>query len=233
MKAIQLCADPLYHLAKLWCPMVSEAKSPPVPVIRAEASSLMYLRNSSLCHIMPYPKRQYMLQRYIVCFPIDSPHVQVVAFRELLGHDDDPVLVYLDSWGLRRLFSLAIRRRSASRRKRDEVAEKFFELLIKHWGHVKSKKGKGKAPEPAEEDDVVAVIDSECDADDLTGIRLEKDGYSPAKSKASQDAGIDGNPLDLQDIQAADDQVEDWAMDLEMEEQLILERIALLQYRCK
>ena len=39
LRAIQLNADSLLHLARRWCPLVETAKSPPIPLIRAEAGS--------------------------------------------------------------------------------------------------------------------------------------------------------------------------------------------------
>ena len=37
MRAITLNSDALVHLAKLWCPLMPFAKSPPIPLLRAEA----------------------------------------------------------------------------------------------------------------------------------------------------------------------------------------------------
>ena len=37
MKNIDLCCDPLLHIATHWCPIMKEPKSPPVPLLRAEA----------------------------------------------------------------------------------------------------------------------------------------------------------------------------------------------------
>ena len=38
MRAIELNADPLLHIANRWCTLVKEARAPPVPVLRAEDS---------------------------------------------------------------------------------------------------------------------------------------------------------------------------------------------------
>ena len=37
MQAITLNIDALLHIAKLWCPLMPFAKSPPIPLLRAEA----------------------------------------------------------------------------------------------------------------------------------------------------------------------------------------------------
>ena len=42
MQAMQLNGDALHHLALAWCPLFSEAKSPSIPVIRAEVSRLLF-----------------------------------------------------------------------------------------------------------------------------------------------------------------------------------------------
>ena len=51
MKAIDLCCDPLYHIAKLWCPLFTQPKSPPVPLLRAEALRSKTVFFHSLCII--------------------------------------------------------------------------------------------------------------------------------------------------------------------------------------
>ena len=38
MQAMQLNGDALLHLARAWCPKLELAKSPPIPVVRAEVS---------------------------------------------------------------------------------------------------------------------------------------------------------------------------------------------------
>ena len=40
MKAINLNAELLLHVARVWCPLVPQAKSPPIPLLRKEAGLL-------------------------------------------------------------------------------------------------------------------------------------------------------------------------------------------------
>ncbi|CAE6950792.1 unnamed protein product [Symbiodinium sp. CCMP2592] len=68
---------------------------------------------------------------------IEVLQTEVKKWREEMDLQEDSVIEYLDTWGLRRMFSLAIRRRSSSRRSRDTVVEEFFDVLLRHWGHTK------------------------------------------------------------------------------------------------
>ena len=58
IKAIQYNADALLHLARRWCPLLSTAKSPPIPLIRAEACFF------KICHYIWTQK----VIRYITAF---------------------------------------------------------------------------------------------------------------------------------------------------------------------
>ena len=117
-----------------------------------------------------------------------------------MGFDEDEVLVYLDSWGLRRLFALAIRRRSSARKRRDPVTDRFFKILVQHWGHSKKKGGKGADPETEESEELAeidAVIDSEVDGDDLSGVHLQRDGYEvPEPAEEAGDVPILPEPVE-------------------------------------
>ncbi|CAE7241891.1 unnamed protein product [Symbiodinium microadriaticum] len=90
---------------------------------------------------------------------------EVQKWREEMGLQEDSVIEYLDIWGLRRMFSLAIRRRSSSRRSRDNVVEQFFDVLLRHWGHTKQYLAKLARQEAQQE-----AVDEEAD-------ELWSDGY--------------------------------------------------------
>ena len=155
-----------------------------------------------------------------------------------MGLEADEVLVYLDSWGLRRLFSLAIRRRSSARRRRDPMTDVFFGILVEHWGHYKKKKGaKGMDADQEELAAVKAVIDSEQDAKDLSGVcldpymvvvedgKLEEAAVHEVPEVKSPAAVLNKVPVPEQVVIDLDDD----GMDLDLEEQKVLEKIAMLR----
>ncbi|CAE7194949.1 unnamed protein product [Symbiodinium sp. CCMP2592] len=227
MKAINLCCDPLYHLAKRWCPLFKEPKSPPVPLLRAEAprcKTCFRIFFASCCTYTPY-------------IP------QILEFRRIMGFEEDEVLVYLDSWGLRRLFSLAIRRRSSARKRRDPVTDQFFNVLVQHWGHLKNKHkkkgGKGADPETEESEELAeidAVIDSEVDGEDLSGLHLQRDGYEVLQP-AEEAGDVGGCHLEEASEKKLTtpkehkfwDPSEVDGDDLDLKEQAMLEKIAMLK----
>ena len=112
--------------------------------------------------------------------------------------ETDDVLVYLDSWGIRRLFSLAVRRRGTGRKRQDPILEEFFQVLEKHWGKY-TPKSKDKLAQKVQEMD----SDQEVDAAELLSdseisdcfqlhlLRAETDDYleysTPVKTPLAQD----------------------------------------------
>lgn len=89
------------------------------------------------------------------------------AWRQEMQLEDDAVILHLDSWGLRRLFSLVIRRRGASRKCRDSVTEALFEIVCRYWGNgadVNAREPEGEdGPAPA-----VAEVDEYPTPEDLS-----------------------------------------------------------------
>ena len=94
---------------------------------------------------------------------------------------EDDVMVYRDQWGLRRLFSLATRRRGAPRRKRDALVDEFFEILERHWGKIwkpsrrRSSKSLDALASAVEDDDEEEAVDADqlSDAEESAGIEVE------------------------------------------------------------
>ena len=79
---------------------------------------------------------------------------EIEQWRQQLGLEPDPIIVHLDAWGLRRLFSLAVRRRSVNRRMRDPIVDAFFDKLTECWGA-------GPLRSSAEEPDEMAAVDND------------------------------------------------------------------------
>ena len=159
--------------------------------------------------------------------------------------EPDPVMVYLDQWGLRRLFSLGIRRRSAVRKKRDSFTEDFYGILVSHWGTYDPKLSKKKKGEKVEElkvdeDELVDarhLSDDEASAGvDVQLSRATTDAYlvveTPKKELESLvkdlakilEDGVSEDNLDGQACVGAD-------LDLDEEEQQLIEQLALLRFR--
>ena len=150
-----------------------------------------------------------------------------------MNKDPDDIEVYLDAWGLRRLFSLGLRRRSASRKQRDPLTECFFATLVEFWGHHKKKGGKGRTASDAEQDeaaDVKAVLESEAEGEDLDGIELKRavtDDYmllSPTPSPSGK--LVASTPISAMKGAQNGSEIGD---DEDMEEQLLLAKIASLR----
>ena len=204
----------------------------------------------------------------------------------------DAVMVYLDQWGLRRLFSLALRRRGAPRKRGDSITEEFFALLVKHWGAYKPNKKAKKGEEEVEKLDEDALVDAShlSDAEvtegadvhlhravtdaymdytvqqNVVALCLEDSGEAKAESakkdstssdgkldsldgKATKKEGANSNPdgeLDGLDgkatkkeganssspdgeLDSLDGKAIDMELDLDLEEQLLLEQLALLR----
>ena len=69
-----------------------------------------------------------------VCVRTLTSDPQVLEWRKLMNLDSDDVAVFLDAWGIRRLFSLAVRRRGRPRKSRDSILDEFFQVLEENWG---------------------------------------------------------------------------------------------------
>ena len=104
---------------------------------------------------------------------------EVVAWRKEMNLEEDLVLVYLDTWGLRRLFSLAVRRRGASRKSRDVITDEFFSTMVAHWGVFALTDGDDDAP--------AAAVDLSEDEEAGEAIVIHTTSAAPAT--VSADAG--------------------------------------------
>ena len=51
MAALRLNGEVMVKIAQLWCPLLAHAKSPPIPVIRSEASNNSLKRLNNVCRI--------------------------------------------------------------------------------------------------------------------------------------------------------------------------------------
>ena len=156
--------------------------------------------------------------------------------------EPDDVMVYVDSWGLRRLFSLALRRRSASRKKRDSITECLYQTLLFQWGPTKPQKGaKGQTQEDVEQDvakDVEACLGAELaegeDLGDVNLVRAVTDEYmlsSPVTTPEVKQDAANNHAMPTQVTQetlSANEPVDD--EDLDQEELKLLEQIALLKF---
>ena len=173
MKAIRMNAEALLLLAEHWCPLISVAKSPSVPILREELGS----------------------------------------WREEMQLEADPVVTHLDAWGLRRLFSLAIRRRGSSRRHRDSVTEAFFETLCAHWGGGPEVPDEDDSPE-ADEDPYPEVSDDDDSCLDVRRVaptaaasRTVMDFENPITPTEPEDDSVMFEPENL--MAMSDDQLLD------------------------
>ena len=157
-----------------------------------------------------------------------------------MGLQDDPLLTYLDQWGLRRLFSLAIRRRGAPRRLQDPIVDQLFDTLVSAWGSVwkpsrRAGSGRGSTAADLEEEEAVDVAQlSEEEAEDLCVSlqRAETDEYLETVPDDDQShqrlpEQVDGEALDCQGQDCMVDL--DAELDLEIEEQSLLEQILFLK----
>ena len=164
--------------------------------------------------------------------------MQVLQWRQKMGLPDDDVLVYLDAWGLRRLFALALRRRSSNRRQKDAVTECLFETLVQAWGHVKHKKGaKGKTGEEVEAEEKADVEDvfqeEENDCMEVQFKPAETDEYqlvtSPAcKTKPGCEDAHEPSRTEADEGSPAKD-LDGEIFEMDLEEQMLVEEIALLR----
>ena len=134
--------------------------------------------------------------------------------------------LYADQWGLRRLFSLAIRRRSSPRKRKDIMAEEFFKVLVDAWGGKQAvpAKKKPRSEEKAieEAEDETAVVDPAqlSDADvsegcDVQLVHAETDAYLVE----GETAALPADPPAAEGDEGEDD----------MEELLLLKRIEQLR----
>ena len=159
----------------------------------------------------------------------------------------DDVAVFLDTWGIRRMFSLAVRRRGCPRKSRDPVLDHFFQVLEKHWGQQVSKgqstaeaKKAQKVHDMEEDQEVDPKYLSDTEVSDALQFHLfraETDEYmlvcTPQKEKPIEQVSpekveIKGEAISGMDVQADDlDGMGD--IDLDLEEQLLLQKLALLR----
>ena len=163
-----------------------------------------------------------------------------------MGLEPDDVKVFADQWGLRRMFSLAIRRRGAPRKVKDLMVEAFFQELIRYWGIPPKQTGRGKkgSVEPASEDEVDQDELSDPEQLPVTLLRVDTDGYervlsqddnpaaNPVENESEAPHGashpaetaseIPGSTADNMNQHEDDDE-------LDLEEQLLLEKIQLLE----
>ena len=164
-----------------------------------------------------------------------------------MGLLDDEVLVYLDAWGLRRLFSLALRRRSSARKFRDDLTESLFSFMVECWGHCKTKKkgAKGQdldeieaAAEQAAVDETLAS-EAEC-GEDLMGVQLRKavtDDYmtmSPQPDEKVLSPAPEAKKDDVESVPSMTPAskpglTDAMDMDLDEEERRLIEQLALLR----
>ena len=82
---------------------------------------------------------------------------QVLEWRSLMGFPDGDIKVYVDQRGIRRLFSLAVRRRGSARKRRDCVVEELFSVLNKHW-ELQNKKKDAEQEDTNEDAEVDACL---------------------------------------------------------------------------
>ena len=129
---------------------------------------------------------------------------ELQSWRQEMHLPDDPVILHLDSWGLRRLFSLVIRRRGASRKRRDTMTEALFEVVSRYWGNGYDV----NEVEPEGEDGQVPPV-------------AEVDEY-PNPEELSEDDSDQSWRIDLQEPEHEDDMDDDEAVDgVEMEDATI------------
>ena len=171
-----------------------------------------------------------------------------------MGFEEDDIVVYADIWGLKRLFSLAVRRRGAPRRKRDPVVDQLFEVLERHWGGCWKPSRKRQALQEEDEDYVDAGNLSDCE--DAEGLEvsfrhattdeymtddaaLSAEPSSSAKESVEgpkiEDDGsaklatVEGHKLDETAADADDDLENLDGLELDLEEQLLLDQLAAMR----
>ena len=161
--------------------------------------------------------------------------------------DPDDVAVFLDSWGIRRLFSLAVRRRGCPRKSRDPILDEFFQTLEGYWGKTVSQ-GRNKAEDRKaqevqqmpEEEEVNPELLSDTEMSDIFHfhfMRAETDDYeSMLTPEKLREAPVDGNEVeaakckDPSPKRSLTQELEDMCdVDLDLEEQLLMEKLALLR----
>ena len=168
--------------------------------------------------------------------------MQVQQWRFLMNLDEDDITVYLDQWGIRRLFSLALRRRGAPRRFIDVIAEQLFETLGQHWGAA-WKPSKKRLPMRSRDDDAEAEVDVAALSDNETSEGVDVT-FQPAQSDDYQEALVSGKSAENLEEAVAKETGPEKAMeeqtteqkseppelqdmfDLDLEEQLLLDQIA-------
>ena len=161
-----------------------------------------------------------------------------------MGFPEDAVLVYLDTWGLRRLFSLALRRRSSARKYRDDLTESLFTLMVQCWGRAPCKKvgAKGKDADALEAEEEKAAVDGALQSEDecgegLMGVQLRRavtDDYmvaTPQPDEKTQHPEAEAK-MDVVTVPATMPASKPGPMDMDLdeEEQRLLEQIALLRW---
>ena len=171
-----------------------------------------------------------------VCVRTLTSDPQVLEWRKLMNLDSDDVAVFLDAWGIRRLFSLAVRRRGRPRKSRDPILDEFFQVLEENWGKnipqgrnkVEDRKAEQVHNMP-EEEEVDPDLLSDTEVSDVLHchlMRAETDEYfslcTPPKVRALE-TKVEGNEATMnEELNGMGD------IDLDLEEQLLLEKLALL-----
>ena len=131
------------------------------------------------------------------------------SWRQEMQLEEDAVIMHLDSWGLRRLFSLVIRRRGASRKRRDTMTEALFEIVCRYWGtgldvnEAEPEGEDGQVPPAAEVDEYPNPEElSEDDSDNSWKIEIQEpeleDEAGDGEALDGEDATIFYEPDNLQ-----------------------------------
>ena len=152
--------------------------------------------------------------------------------------DSDDVAVFLDSWGIRRLFSLAVRRRGSSRKKRDPFVEDFFGILEANWGSYKPKgknNGDDKVHDMPEEENVDPALLSDTEVSESCDVHLRRalsDAYTLVASPQKDcPAGIGDSLAESKgDAGSTEKALEDLdGLELDLEEALLLQQLEMLR----
>ena len=167
--------------------------------------------------------------------------LQIFEWRSMMGLEPDDVRVYADQWGLRRLFSLGIRRRNCPRKRREYMAEEFFRVMREAWGGCPPSKKKGRKAqlELDELEDESAPVDAGQLSDNEVShggevelLRAEVDDYQEVDSGAAEPGSASAMPTEAADAPEPAHVLDEVEEDLE--EQLLLKRIEqLLLLVCK
>ncbi|CAE7234481.1 unnamed protein product [Symbiodinium sp. CCMP2592] len=193
---------------------------------------------ASMTSIMHNADALYLLAKlWCPLVPVaKAPSVNLVrselrSWRQEMQLQDDAVILHLDSWGLRRLFSLVIRRRGASRKRRDSMTEALFEIVCRYWGNgldvneAEPEGEDGQVPPAAEVDEYPNPEElSEDDSDNSWRIEIEQ---PKLEDVAGDDEALDGEDATIfyepDNLQLMDD------MELQDMEANLLEQLRALR----